>query len=85
MREEFRSTSAMVETFIQSSVWLDIADELKEMIEEAQANMLSEKDMVELYRFQGRIDALTVCLGLPQVFKESLEHDEIQNVKKGDE
>lgn len=54
------------EDFVHSRVWNDVAYELGEWIEDI-VQGLSESEGTELYRFQGRKDAIEQMLKLPFV------------------
>jgi len=70
---KLRSSAGMFEEFIESIIWEDLKNELECWLEGARSGLedidASEK---ELYRNQGRAEAVRRMLMLPEVIKDSL-------------
>lgn len=61
--------------FIGSTIWLDFNSEINIWISELNSMWRNESDPIELYRIQGRIQALEHVLAFPTNALEALEMD----------
>ena len=71
--KELRVTRGQLLDAIQGFFWQDMKSELQEIKDNALERMALEKDGDELRRYQGRIQALNMCLNLPFVMLEELD------------
>ena len=81
-----KSSSALFEEFLQSTIWADINSELNVWLEGVRDGLedpqASERD---LFRNQGRAEAIRYVLSLPQVIRETIKIAEEMTQKKREE
>jgi hypothetical protein len=73
---ELHSTRKQAEDFQNGSIWRDIKAILEDWVQGIKNDMLAEDDMKEVYRFQGRAEALGHFLELPETLLNSIEFEE---------
>ncbi len=70
---EFRSTIDSFEEFIKSTIWSDMKSELSAWMKDVQEIQDSTGDEKELFRCQGRKEAINNFLSLPEIIIDFLE------------
>ena len=74
-REEprLRSTAAQFSEFLESTIWADLRDELEVWLEGVRDGLEDTGMPVEdLYRNQGRAEAVRYVLSLPETIRDTL-------------
>ena len=79
-----RSSANHLKDFLESVMWQDIEEELDGWIEGAQEQLESCNDTTEMFRFQGRIQAVRDMLILPSNMLDTMI-EEIEENKKGEQ
>lgn len=81
-REEWKSTSGQIRTFMDSSVWKDIKEFLEGSIGMCQLQLEATEVEVEMLRLQGALKELRTMLSLPAIILEELEELEKEETEK---
>ena len=76
-----RSSARQFSDFIEGFIWQDMLEELGKWREQARDGLEDmESDEKELYRNQGRADAVRYFMSLPEVLRDSLLEDQEQDI-----
>lgn len=71
-----RSRAIHFKEFLEGVVWQDMQDELVAWIDGAQEQLNVCSDDKEIYRFQGRLQAMKEVLGMPSGLLNILEEEQ---------
>lgn len=71
--KEFKSNAFHFRDFLESVVWKDLQTELEAAKQRLFELLSTEENTVEIYRLQGRIDALDVFSNMPSEILVDLE------------
>ena len=74
--KEFKSAAFHFRDFLESVVWQDLQTELETARQRLFELLSTEENTVEIYRLQGRIDALDVFANMPVEILADLELNE---------
>ena len=69
-------TSSELKSFLDSKIWKFFEQEVRTVVNHANANLMHEDHSVEIYRFQGRIQATMDLLEMPRKWLEDLIESE---------
>lgn len=71
-----RSSRKMLEEFVKSAIWLDIKETLDDWIEGIKTDVFKSEDIMDVRRWEGRLEAVEYFLALPQTLMNSIEYEE---------
>ena len=75
------SSAAAFQDFIESYIWKDMLEELGKWREQARDGLEDmDSDEKEIYRNQGRADAVRYFMSLPEVLRDSLLEDQGEDI-----
>jgi len=76
---EYISSPYHFRELIDGVAWTDMKAEIMDMLEHVKEDLTTCKGRAEIYRYQGRADALKAILLMPSLILEALEeHSEIK-------
>jgi len=76
MKDEFRSSAFHFKDFLKTSVWQDMMYMINDMRDNIRDHLEVEKELEEMYRFQGRAEFAQVMLNLPSTILALLEKEQ---------
>ena len=71
-----RSSRKMLEEFVKSAIWLDIKETLDDWVKGIKTDVFKSEDIMDVRRWEGRLEAVEYFLALPQTLMNSLEYEE---------
>jgi len=83
---DFSSTAGQFEEFLNSTIWTDMKSELHVWLEGVRDGLEdTESDEKDLYRNQGRADAVRYLLSLPETIRDHLVDEQKQREQNKEE
>lgn len=72
---EIKSSKISVDEFISSTLWADLQAILRDWAEGVKLDAMKERDVHEIMRCQGRVEALEYFLTVPETMSQAAEFE----------